>query len=286
MNIYRALQEELRPFADGAIKYLKNEFGVSSLKIEEELSAKIDFRPTLHGLLPDKHLVCVEVCDTLFPPLLERFILGCRNAGLPIKLFIALPKGQINTIETRSLSFAQENGIAILEIAENGSGKLIHGLPLSLSLGGLRSFDLAEFPRKYRAAIGSAITTFKQGNPEKGCAQIYDESEALTRRVLHRCKKIRKGLTKKPEFNIDKEAWANSLEFLKANVNKARVKCPDLTPSLINRLIAATPHRNDAGHKPNSLEKLIQRDTQLRTRFESAVDDLQALIRAAQPLHV
>jgi hypothetical protein len=76
------------------------------------------------------------------------------------------------------------------------------------------------------------------------------------------------------------------LEFLKSHVDRTRVKCPELAPALINRLIAITPHRNDTGHKPASLKKLIQRDRQLRTRFETAVDDLQALVQAVQPLHV
>src|SRR5260221_9749027 len=106
MNIYRALQEELRPYADGAVKYFKKEYGVATLKVEEELSSNIEFRPTLHGLMSDKHIICGEVCDTLFPPLIERFILACRNAGLPVKLFIVLPRGQIDKIETKDLSFA------------------------------------------------------------------------------------------------------------------------------------------------------------------------------------
>jgi hypothetical protein len=285
MTIYRALQEELRPYADGVSKYFKKEFGVTGIKIEQELSPKIDFRPTLHGLMPDKHIICGEVCDTLFPPLVERFVLACRNAGLPVKLFVVLPRGQIDKIETKHLAFAQENGIALLEISEDGEGQLLQGLPLSLSLGGLRAFELGRFPRKYRSALGSAIATFKQGNPEKGCAQVYDEIEALTRRVLGRCSKVRKGLRRKPDFNVESAPWMTVLEFLKSHADRTRIKCPELTPALLNRLIAITPHRNDAGHKPGSLEKLILRDRQLRTRFETAVDDLQALIEAVQPLH-
>src|SRR6266850_5005737 len=140
MNIYRVLQEDMRPFADAAIKYFKNEFGVASMKIEEELSPKVEFRPTLQGLMPDKHVLCGEVCETLFPPYIEKFDLDCRNHGLPVKLFVVIPKGQVKHIETKALSFAQENGIAILEIDDSGGGKVLQGMPLSLSLGGLRPF--------------------------------------------------------------------------------------------------------------------------------------------------
>src|SRR5688572_28510576 len=118
MSTYRALQEELRPFADGAIKYFKKELGVPAIKIEEELSPKVEFRPTLHGLLPDKHILCGEVCETLFPPFIEAFVLACRNHGLPVKLFVVIPIGQVQQIETKALSIAQENGISILEISE------------------------------------------------------------------------------------------------------------------------------------------------------------------------
>jgi hypothetical protein len=286
MSTYRVLQEDMRPFADAAVKYFKKEFGVPSMRIEEELSAKVEFRPTLQGLLPDKHILCGEVCETLFPPFIEKFVLACRNHGLPVKLFVVIPKGQVQQIETKALTFAQENGIAILEVDENGSGKVLQGMPLSLSLGGLRSFDVGEFPPKYRGAVGAAIQTFKQGNPDKGCSLVYDEIEALTRKAIRKCNKIPKGLTKAPTFDLDKESWANVLEFLKKHVDKAQIKCPELTPALFNRLIALPPHRNDTGHKPASLEKLIQRDRQLRTRFEAAVDDLLAFIKAVQPLRL
>jgi hypothetical protein len=49
---------------------------------------------------------------------------------------------------------------------------------------------------------------------------------------------------------------------------------------------STTEYRNETGHKPASLPKKIERDKQLRTRFESAMDELGRLIEAARPLRV
>lgn len=286
MNTYRALPDNLKNVADATHKYLIKELGVASIKIEHEVHPDIEFRPTLSAISTDKHIICAEVVEQLFTPDIEKFVLACRNYSLPVKLYVAVRKGQLEAYDPKILKFARENGIAIVEVSEPNHGALITNQPVSLSLGGLRTFSLHEYPAKYREPLKQAIETFKSGNPAKGCSDVYDEIEQLTRRIGRKCEGIPGGLKKVGNIDWEKGPWAPSLEYLKSNVDKTTIGCPNLNNQLISRLIGMTEYRNETGHKPTSLAKRIERDKQLRTRFESAMDELGSLIEAARSLRV
>ena len=286
MNTYRALPDNLKNFADATQKYLAKELGLAAIKIEQEVHPEIDFRPTLSAISTDKHVICAEVVEQLFTPDIEKFVLACRNHSLPVKLYVAVRKGQFQAYDQKVLRIARENGIAILEVAPPNHGVLITNPPVSLSLGGLRAFSLQVFPPKYREPLKQAIETFKSGNPAKGCSEVYDEIEQLTRRIGRKCEGIPGALKQTGKINWEQGNWAPVLEFLKSNVDKAAIKCPHLNSQLVSRLIGMTEYRNETGHKPSSLQKKIERDKQLRTRFESAMDELGYWIEASRPLRV
>lgn len=285
MSTYRALPANLHTYAEAACKYFAKHHGLPTPKIEQEVHPLVEFRPTLQFATSDRHIVCAEVVEELFPLELQQFMLSCRNHGVPVKLFAVAAHGQFATITTQALKFAQENGIGILEVHPSGAGTE-YGKPISLSLTGLRDFKLGDFPAKYRSPLRNAIDTFKQGNPSKGCSEVYDELEQLTRRIGKKCESRPGALRRPAGFDWSIEAWANVLEFLKANLNPSGTGCPDLRGTLFNRVLGLTEYRNESGHKPNSVAKLIERDKQLRTRFESAMDELGTLIRASAPLRV
>lgn len=285
MNTYRALPENLHTTADAASKYFTKHHGVPQPRVEQEVHPLVAFRPTLQFSTADRHILCVEVVEQLFPPELNEFILSCRNYGVPVKLYAVVAQGQLPSLPTQAIKFAQENGIGILEVTSTGAGtELVK--PLSLSLTGLREFKLTEYPAKYRAALKSAIDTFRQGNPAKGCSQIYDELEQLTRKIGKKSAQVAGALKKVPAFDWDKESWANILDFLRVNLNASVLKCPELRPIVFSRLAGLTEYRNETGHKPASMAKLIERDKQLRTRFESAMDELALVVRAVGPLRL
>lgn len=289
MAVYRVLPTHLQGTADAAIKYMTSELGLSaaSVKIEEEVHAAVDFRPTLLGITTEKQIICVEVVDSLYPPELNTFVLSCRNHSIPVKLYCAFPSGTIEQVDTKTLQFASENGIGILEInPSNGHGKLLNQPPVALSLGGLRKFDLKAFQQKTRPSLKAAMDTFRSGNPAKGCSQVYDEIEQMTRRIGKKCENIPGALSKNGAIDWDKAPWHTALEFLRSNLCTSKAGCPLLKGQLINRLIGMTEFRNDTGHKPSSVEKMIKRDIELKTRFESAMDELAKLTEAARPLRV
>lgn len=286
MNTYRALPDNLKDYADAAQKYLVRDLGLSAIKVEQEVHREIDFRPTLSAVSVDKHIICAEVVEELFAPDIEQFVLSCRNHSLPVKLYVVVRKGQFLAYDQKVLKTARENGIAILEVSPPNHGTLITNPPVSLSLGGLRGFNLQSFPPKFREPLKQAIETFKSGNPAKGCGDVYDEIEQITRRIGRKCEGIPGALKKVGVIDWEKGNWATVLEFLKANLEKGTVACPQLNNQLFSRLIGMTEYRNEAGHKPSSLQKKIDRDKQLRTRFESAMDELKSLIEASRPLRI
>jgi hypothetical protein len=282
--MYRVLAEPLQPCADLAAQHFKAHFGLAGVKVESELDASIAFRPTFHGRLPDGHLLCAEVADAPLPPGIHEFIIEARNESLPARLWVVIPRGQVNTVSTKDLGFLRENGVGLLEISDQGVASMLAGPPLSMSLTGLRQFKLSDFPAKQREDIRKAIDTFKGGNPAKGCAEVYDVLEQLTRRILMRADKVSNGLRQAYSGDPAKDAWASILEFLRKQLDRQATGCPLLTTQLFNRLIGITEFRNETGHKPKNLAQLKARDRQLRTRFEGACDELLTLIRASAPL--
>lgn len=289
MADYRVLASNLKDLADSTIQYfiLNNGAKNSNIKIEAEVHPDISFRPTLSYIKSDGHIVCAEVIDAFNLPEIERFVLACKNNSLPVLLYIVIQKDAMPQIDTKILKTVKDNGVAILEINPPNHGTLITNAPLSLSLGGLRSFKLSDFPSIYREPLNSAINTFKQGNPGKGCSEVYDEIESLTRRIGKKISAITNGFSQTSNFNWDTHSWALTIEFMRDKINRAVINnCPELKTQLFNRLLGLTEYRNAAGHKPTSLAKLIERDKQLRTRFESAVDELNNLIRASKPLRL
>lgn len=289
MNVYRVLPNHLHGTADAVCKYLSNHLGLAagSIKIEGEINPEVDFRPTLHAVTKEKQVVCVEIVEILFPPEISSFVLSCRNHSIPAKLYCAIPAGTIQNYDAKNLSFANENGISILEVnAATGVCRILNQAPVPLSLGGLRKYKLSDYPPKYRAPLDSAINTFRGGAPEKGCALVYDELESLTRNIGRKCEIIPGALKKPGVFDWDKGAWHAALEFMKTNIDLTHSRTPLLKGQLLSRLIGVTELRNDTGHKPRSVQKMIERDIELKTRFESAMDDLAKVIEAAKPLKI
>lgn len=286
---YRALAPHLHGAADAVLKYFIANHGIknSNIVVEEGVDPNVEFAPTFTLTTDDKELICIEILENLYPPEIKDFVLGCKNHSVPAKLYCALLSEPEDQVETRAYQFATDNGIGLLGVDPANYGiRKINNNALSLSLGGLRTFKMGDYPSSYRAALQSAIDTFKNGNPGKGCLDVYQEIEHLTRRIGKRAASISGGLRSTASFNWDTQAWANIAEFLKTHLDTTVCKCPDLRPQLFNRIIGMTEYRNDVGHKPKTLAKRIERDRLAKTRFEGAMDELLILINASKPLRL
>jgi hypothetical protein len=284
---YRALAESLRPVADAAAQFLRSDRGMPTFKVEETMIDGID-RPTLHAVARDHHFVCIEASERNgFQPSIEVFVNDCGRMNIPARLYIAVAAGEADKNFDKMLKRAGDLGIGMLEV--DGTHVAARCEALSLSLQGLRKIDRAAFPPKYREALVNAEHTFLHGNPAKGCAQVYDELEGLSRRLAKLT--YGRGLwkTKNPSstplaLDFEKAPWASVMKALLANHDRSSL--PTVTEPLIHGILAMTAHRNDTGHKIKRQRDLVKRDKQLRTRFEHAVDLFRDLVVAAKPFRI
>jgi hypothetical protein len=272
--------------AERAVEYFRDNHGLGSFRVEEEIGPTLQYRPTLQTMTSDHYYLCVELSESPYPALLEPVVLDCVTQGLPVKLYVAFPSDPLPPDYKARVDRARAHGIGVLEISPNQT-QLIH-TSLPLSLVGLRPRPNREFPPRYRSALAAAENTFKNGSPAQGCMLIHQEIEQLSRKIAKKTQA--KGLwrslkpnEKAPRFS-EKTAWARVMEIVIDHLDFS--KCPTPDKSLLNRIAGMTTHRNDGGHKPDSLKALVKRDREVRTRFENAVDTLFDLIQQSRHLRI
>jgi hypothetical protein len=283
---FRALPSQLIPVAEAVARFLNDELGLTKLRSEEPASDIVDYRPTLQAVTPDWHDVWIEVSELPYLKSLDSVVLDCVTGHLPVKLYVAFPAGVSSTVYKSCVDDARRKGVGAIEVS-GGQCHVIHEA-LPLSLAGARGEDHTRFPARYRLNLSTAETTFKNGDPTKGCALIYDEIESLSRRLakrIHTKGWWKPTKTGQPGTNFDTEAWANVMELL---INRADLTHlpKGVTKSLLIRVAAIVDARNAAGHKPSNRAKRMQRDRESRTRFETAVDILRDLTDAVRPLRL
>ena len=282
---YTILAPPLHPTGDAAIQWFKDHWGLksSSIRVEQPLHPDINLRPTFSAKTRDFYTLCIEVSESVYPNYLDAFVLDCRNRGMPIKLFVAVRKGEQEREYAQKLKAAKNAGVGILEVDEN-SGTIIQNA-LSLSLTGVRPIDVLAFPKKYRQDLIIGEQTFRDGNPVKACSDVYDELEALFRKFSS--KVASKGWWPNSNgYNLVKHSWAQLITDVDEHLNRAACSCPKLTRAFMARIHGVTPFRNDSGHKPSNVKALIKRDRELRTRFESAVDLFYDFVDATKALRL
>lgn len=281
---YRYLVEQLRPVADSAAHYFTAHWGVTKFRIEEPLKEVPEYSPALHATTSDLHYLCVEVSERAYPNGLDTFVLACIAKSLPVRLVVAFPADSKGQDFNTDMSRAREYGVGVLEVSGNVSKMLQDPTPLSLMV--VRRIELQKFPKKYRLALSKAENIFKLGDPSKGCSIIYDEIEDLSRKIAQKTSALgfwkprAKGSPQKIIFTT--HPWRRLIKVLIEHLDNK--KCPYLPTDLLSRVHGVGEYRNDSGHKPNTTAALAKRNSQLRTRFESASDILLDLAKAAAHL--
>jgi hypothetical protein len=281
------LSKTLVPTAERAVQFFKDSHGITGFKVEEEILPTLSYRPTLQAATPDHYILCIEVSESPYPPVLEPSVLDAITQAIPLKLYVAFPSDPLPADYKSRVDRARSHGIGVLEVAPHET-KVIHPA-ISLSLVGLRKVERNEFPAKYRSSLAEAEAAFRGGSPSPGCLLVYSEIESLSRRIAKKTKALgfwralRPG-EKAPKINLEKGAWAKMMDILIDHLDPAKCGTPDRV--LLNRVAGLTAQRNDSGHKPGNRVALVRRDRELRTRFEHSVDILRELIEASRHLRV
>lgn len=275
---FLSLTLHLRPIAEGAILFFQNRYGIRSTQwnIEKPIAPDAPYATTFYGATNDYHFLCVDVLEASITSSLEAFVTFCKERNLPVKLFLAYdPESEYPKKD--DVRIARSRGLGILEVNENGQGTLLFDA-LSLSLTGVR-VDLEDFPPRYRTPVATAENTFKNGDPSKGCSQLYDEIEAVSRRLAQRTHR-RKYWN---NFSANRDFQGNWAPLMRVFMNELdESKCPTIPRTLLAQVYAISDPRNQSAHRPRSLRQLKERDRRLRTRFETARDLLLDLVRADQ----
>jgi len=281
---YKFLPDQLHATADQVAAYLAETRGVTAIKPEEQVKKELEYRPTIQGLTTDKYVVAIEVQDNPDTTHLDPVILQCVTQRIPIKLFIAFPQST-TPIPHNLIEKAHKKGLGVIEVEQQGPQVLREALPLSLL--GYR-LDPMKFPKKMRNTLIEAGNTFRDGAPAKGCSIVYDEIEALSRKIVKKTKQKKlwrklKQNEKMPNLSLDDGPWEKVIELFQHFYIVNKKKVPKLTANLIHRVAAVTSYRNDSGHKKADKDRM-KRDEEIRTRFESAGDLLLDLLEAETQL--
>jgi hypothetical protein len=288
---YRALAETLVPVAEAVRKHFMKTEGAKRFRAEEEVAPSLLYRPTLVGESQDLSIIAIEVNEGTYTSPLDEFVLECLRQGIAIRLFVAAREGGPDTEKMNLVRKAKSRGIGVLEVR----GSIVTPLlpALSLSLIGLRPIDRKQFPKQSHSQLTKAEETFHNGDPVKACGRIYDLVENWSRAValeidhLGLWQSLPQGQTR-PKINLKDGSWTKVLEFVDehAAFGQLRKNGLSITKPLWGRLRGLTPHRNESGHEPRTREELQTRNTQLRTRFEHAVDTFGDLARASPHIHI
>lgn len=288
---FLALAPQLHPTALAAKKYFSEEYGAKNFAIEEAIADQLSLRPTLTGHLSHGYLLCIDVSASAYSNSLDTFVVECVQGGFPIKFYVAIPSAKEDKDFASNLKKAKQRGVGIVEIANNHKHRFLSAV--SLSLFGLRPATINDYPKAKRETIVQARETFLSGNPVKGCQAMYEELEVITRAFAIRARdegwwKTQKPGEPKAPKKLDTDPWATVLKSLERllDYNACRKKCPQMRDVLIVSARGVTDPRNLTSHKPSSLKKLIERDTRLRTWFETAQDLLKDWYKAVRPLKI
>jgi pyruvate/2-oxoglutarate dehydrogenase complex dihydrolipoamide acyltransferase (E2) component len=282
---FKSLAPHLHSTAEAAATFFKQKYGWTGFKAEQEITEDIQLRPTLQTTTRDHETICIEVSESPYSGTLDEAVIACKNESLPVKLIVVIPKtGVPQTGDFQKLlGRAKRNSVGIVEVDNSGNGTILSEA-LSLSLSGVRKVNPKEFPPKYRQALAEAESTF-HSNPAKGCAVLYDEIENLSRKVAAKTQAMNLWSTK-ATYNFEKDNWAVIMKDMVRTFPTSKSPAPALTAVMIAGILAVSAHRNEVGHKPKSRAQLVKRNRELRTRFESAIDQFRDLVNAAKPLKV
>jgi hypothetical protein len=276
---FRILGEALRDPANQVILFLRQERGLTRIKIEEEIVRGLP-KPTVQAVDCDQNYICVEFSEKdCYPAPLAAFVDAFRSVQLPVKIYVALPSDGQSSTFMAELVRAKKQGVGVLLVEPAGTVNVLNEA-VSLILAQLRRLDMNAYPAALRVSLGIAQNTFLSGDPAKGCSDIYDQIEDITKRIVKAA--IARGFWngQPPAFDYVRDSWHSicTSAFSKMQFNHIGT----LSNQLWATVLGITRHRNETGHKPKTPKELKKRDLELKTRFEHAADILRDLTQATK----
>lgn len=289
---YSILGQNLHETADRAKQYFSQHYGATNFACEQALDNDLPLKPTWLATLKAGYRLCIEVRETPFSNSLYEFVTKCATRGMPVRLWVAVPRSAAAPTFNTELKQARDAGVGVVQIAEDGVAHEFHR-PVPLSLFALKKTDLKKVPKGQREDVKTAESTFLDGTPDQGCQAICQKLEELTRQFAeytHGQGWWRQPAGTKPlqpKF-FQTGAWAKVLELMEERLEAKRIqsKCNTFTKQIIVRARGHTDWRNEVSHKPVNFRQLKIRDAKLRTMFEVTRDLLIEWYGIARPFRL
>ena len=287
---YAMLGENLHETADRAKKYFAQTYGAANFECEKAIDKDLPLKPTWQGTMNAGYRICVEVRESPFSNSLYEFVVECSKRGMPIRLWVEVPNGNVGPTFNSELKQARDLGVGVVQIAEDGTGNEFHK-PVALSLFGLKRTNLKTAPRAQREFLKNAEDLFLTGSPDKGCQEICQGLEHVTRQFAEFT--YTSGLWNMPagakaldaKF-FRRDPWAKMLEALDTRIDEKRTsaRCNAFTKAKVAGVRHYTDWRNKLSHKPKTMKEFQARDEKLRTMFEATRDLLIDWYEIVKPL--
>jgi hypothetical protein len=280
MNYPGWLLAQLKPVADGAIVFVKQEWGLTKFRIGEKVDPLFTQLALFHTTMADHHILWIDISESPWPKYMDAIVVDCRDNAIPVRFLVAIPKDIKGAEYDSNLSRARQKGVGVLAVGANDAELLVS--PLSLSLSGLQPISKAAFPNKLKFHLSQAEQTFRSGNPNKGCNDLYDLIEAESRRIARRT--FEKGLWKTGAAALKwkKDPWHSVLEA----AIKSLMPPSGTSVLVLHRTLGSKDTRNESAHLIQNKEQLKKRDKELRIRFEDASRLLIDLISLSKSLGI
>lgn len=271
-----SLSEALRPMAKAVEKYFRESRGLQAIK-EEKPVVGTKLVPFVQGKTVEGEFVCIDFSeDKAFPPTVSSLVKSLSDAQIPARVYIALPAEASNGRYGQEFQEAKREGVGILLVDADGNVSVAREA-LNVLCKGVRKIKVENFPVEMREHLTRAQNTYLDGNPSKGCGELYDLLENVCRRIA-KAAHSRGDWSGTAPFDFETAAWNTLIKHAAAHMNFNNLN--DLTVTEWEALLSMPRPRNDSGHLSMSISKRRERDEQLRTRFESASDALKGLIKS------
>lgn len=286
---YTMLGQNLHETAGRAKKYFATTYGATHFLCEQAIDKDLPLRPTWQATMGVGYRLCIDVRESPFSNTLYEFVMKCAQLGMPVRLWVVVPDGNVAPTFSTELKQARELGVGVVQIAGNGTPNEFHK-PVALSLFGLKRTDLKAIPKVRRELLKNAEDLFLGGSPDKGCQEVCQCLEAVTRQFAERTYndglwRMPAGKTFAPRF-FRRDSWANMLQGLDSQIDEraTRAKCPKFKKAKVAGARLYTDWRNSVSHRPKTLKELQERDAKLRTMFEATRDLLTEWYEIVKPL--
>ena len=172
---FDTLGPRLQPVANASLRFCTGRFGKNGLKLEEEISPRISWRPTFHLKPIPSLIMAAEVSDSLYPNILKIAAYDLLNFDFPVAVYLVCPLDTyVSDIKQTTIRVLRSNGFGIITVDDQKVTTIQHNCvplaqhlseeALNTELNGLTT----SMKVRFRSAHGAYTSNVGQGLQASG----------------------------------------------------------------------------------------------------------------------